>query len=163
LYIHLARSQSWQIEGLNFPGHFLVRMEHQGVREIIDPFYDGQIMDASRMRSLVKTVLGEGAELDHAYYEPLSNRSILLRLQHNLKQRLIENEDYLGALQIVEGIQLVAPDEVKLCFDAGVLCARCGLYGQAKKQLEKFIEGESDMRMKIEAQNLLTSIRESQR
>src|ERR1700757_4486352 len=38
LYIHAARAQEWDIAGLAFPGHFLVRLSEGRERVIIDPF-----------------------------------------------------------------------------------------------------------------------------
>ncbi len=37
LYIHAARSQGWAIEGVNFPGHFVVRLVNAGRALILDP------------------------------------------------------------------------------------------------------------------------------
>ncbi|MHA1107563.1 MAG: transglutaminase family protein, partial [Alphaproteobacteria bacterium] len=35
LYLHAARAQGWQAAGLNFPGHFLIRLEQSGERAIL--------------------------------------------------------------------------------------------------------------------------------
>ena len=41
LYIHTARAQGWKIDGLAFPGHFLLRLTEGGERLVMDPFYAG--------------------------------------------------------------------------------------------------------------------------
>ena len=41
IYIHAARAQGWDIDGLNFPGHFLLRIEDGVKRTIFDPFNGG--------------------------------------------------------------------------------------------------------------------------
>ena len=38
LYIHVGRLNGWAVDGLNFPGHFLCRIEKHGERLIFDPF-----------------------------------------------------------------------------------------------------------------------------
>ena len=53
LYIHAARSRSWSIEGVNFPGHFVLRLHHRGRALIIDPFAGGEDNDV------------QGSVLDH--------------------------------------------------------------------------------------------------
>src|SRR5271154_5870866 len=42
IYAHVARGQGWSLVGLNFPGHFLVRIEALGGRAILDPFHSGR-------------------------------------------------------------------------------------------------------------------------
>src|SRR5208282_948071 len=45
LYIHVVRAQGWQIAGIMFPAHFMVRLEHDGKRAIIDPFNEGVLRE----------------------------------------------------------------------------------------------------------------------
>ena len=54
LYLHVARAQAWQAEGLAFPGHFLIRIGIDGARHVVDPFHDGSVRDAAELRGLVK-------------------------------------------------------------------------------------------------------------
>lgn len=161
LYIHAARSVGWIIDGLNFPGHFLVRLDYMGQREIIDPFHDGQIMDAARLRALVKTMLGAGAELNYDYYTPMTNRAILLRLCNNRKTRLIAGEDFDGALKVVKTMLLIDPDNARLRFDAGVLSARLNYRADAIDYLKYYIENIDDPMAASEASTLLLSLQAS--
>ncbi len=41
LFIVTARTLGWAIAGLDFPGRFLLRLEAEGTRKIIDPFAGG--------------------------------------------------------------------------------------------------------------------------
>jgi len=117
LYICAARAQGWDVCGLNIPGHFVCRIEYDGARIVFDPFEGGRILDASEIRVLVKRVMGERAELSADYFEPASNRDILIRLQNNIKHRLIEAEDYGAALSCVQRMIKIAPDEYRLLLD----------------------------------------------
>ncbi len=161
LYLHVARAVGWEIDGLNFPGHFLVRLGYQGQREIIDPFYEGQVMDAACLRALVKNMLGKGAELNYDYYTPMNNRSILLRLCNNRKTRLIAGEDFKSAMKTVETMLLIAPNNVRLRFDAGVLSARLDQRQEAINHLEHYIENIGDPMAVSEASALLISLKRS--
>src|SRR5258708_12163209 len=58
LYLHVARAQGWEAEGLAFPGHFLIRVGMDGARHVIDPFYDGCVPDTSDLPDLLPHVLG---------------------------------------------------------------------------------------------------------
>lgn len=140
LYIYLADLMGWHVEGLNFPGHFIVRFEENGQRILIDPFNEGKILGASDLRHFLKIMVGGTAELSSAFYDPLSNREILLRLQNNIKVRLIRNEEYEKAAQVVDALLLLCPDDHRLYFDAGVLYSKIGLLKQAVEYLERYRE-----------------------
>ena len=159
LYIHAARAQGWQVDGLKVPAHFMVRLEHQGRRAIIDPFNDGTIREVAELREMLKSSHGEGAELNPAHYAPADNREILLRLQNNLKLRLVQGGDHARALAVVESMLLFAPGETVLWHDAGVLHAKLGNLRAAIEALETFLARPSDEGARHHAATLLQQIR----
>lgn len=161
LAIEAGRAQGWQVDGLNFPGHFLTRLEFRGLRLIFDPFNDFKILEAPDLRALLKQVAGEQAELSASFYEAASNREILMRLQNNIKLRQVESEDYHGALETVEAMRLVAPQEVRLLFDAGVLYARTAQRQKAIEALDGYIKGTPSRADRYEAQLLLQNLIDS--
>lgn len=160
LYIHAARSQEWSITGLTFPSHFLMRMDYQGQRQIIDVFDNGSFVDASDMRRLAKDIMGPNAELDHRYYEPMSNRGILVRAVNHIKFHLIEEEHFEKALWWVNVLKIIAPDEPRLYFDSGVLYTRLAEYEKAITDLNQFIDSSDDAHSRHEAEFLLLSIKD---
>lgn len=160
LYIITGRKCGWQMDGLNFPGHFLVRLEMDGERLIADPFRAGVEMDAASLRVLLKSIAGQKAELSHQFYLPVLNRDMLLRLQNNLKKRLIEQEEYAQAVIVVEAMEALAPDEYRTLFDKGVLYAKLGQKGQAIQALEDYIVRAPDARDRQQAQGILAQIRQ---
>lgn len=158
LYIVAARRCGWQVEGLSFPGHFLLRIEMDGERLIIDPFRAGAEMDAAALRGLLKSIAGEKAELSHQFYAPVPTRDILIRLQNNLKKRLIEQEEYAQAVIVVEAMEALAPAEYRALFDKGVLYAKLGQKGQAMKAIQDYIGRTPDARDRQQAQGILQQI-----
>ena len=76
--------------GLAFPGHFLIRLSEGPERLILDPFHGGQVCDAAELRELLKATAGQEIELPPEHYAPVSDRDVLLRLQNNLKARLLQ-------------------------------------------------------------------------
>jgi regulator of sirC expression with transglutaminase-like and TPR domain len=158
LYIVIARAAKWQIDGLAFPGHFLVRLDMDGARVILDPFRDGQEMNAAELRQLLKSIAGEKAELSHHFYNPAGTRDVLLRLENNLKKRLIDNADYAQAIVVAEAMEALAPDEYRIFFDKGVLYAKLGQKAQAIQAIEQYIVRAPDARDRQQAQGLLQQI-----
>lgn len=162
LYLIVAAPQKWDIAGLSFPGHFLVRLEKDGERLILDPFRKGQIVGAPELRVLLKSILGDGAELSHEFYNPVSGREVLIRLENNLKKRLIESEEYAQALQVVEAMRALAPDEYRLLLDQGVLYAKLNRLSEAQDCLKDYIDRTPYALDKEQAQQLLLQIKDMQ-
>lgn len=158
IYIHLGLKQGWDICGLNFPGHFVIRLSDGGERVIIDPFQKGKILQANDLRQILKQVLGENAELSASFYEPVTRRDVLMRLQNNIKVRLIRDEEYAKAIEQIEVMRLIAPDEEKLLFDAGILHSKIGNLTIAIDLLESYKQQVSDPREKEEASALIYQI-----
>ena len=137
LYIHTARAQGWTVDGLAFPGHFLVRMDEGDRRVIVDPFHRGQTLEAGHLRGLLKQFQGADAELEPAHYAPVGNRAILLRLQNNIKSRALQAGDGARAASILERMLLIAPKAGGLWHELGLLRARRGAIKGAVEALER--------------------------
>lgn len=146
LFIQSARAQGWSIFGLNFPGHFLVRLEYAGERIIIDPFNQGQARSVMELRDLLKVAAGADAELTPEYYATVGNRDILLRLQNNLKLRFLKADRVDKAVEVLDGMLLFAPGEAALWRESGLLNAHVGNLSAAVNALETFMElGGNDL------------------
>lgn len=139
LYIHAARAQGWDMAGLAFPGHFLVLLQDAGTRLILDPFHGGKPREAAELRDLLKAIAGNEAELTPAHYAPVSDRDVLLRLQNNLKLRLVESRQLEKALAVIDGMLLFAPQHAALLREAGLIHAELGNLKAAIAALERFL------------------------
>lgn len=126
LHIHCGQALGWDISGLNFPGHFLIRLDDGASRTILDPFNGGVEVTVAELRDLLKATHGQGAELTPAHYAVAGNRDILIRLQNNLKIRLLRSNQVADGLATVEDMLLFAPGEAALWHEAGVLNAHQG-------------------------------------
>ncbi len=152
LYLAAARAQGWAAAGLNFPGHFLVRLESRdGRRLIIDPFHQGRVMGAPELRDLLKVVAGPGVELEASHYRTVSSRDVLIRLQNNVKTRRLDRGLIKEAVDAIENMILLAPDSLALWREAGVLHMRAGHLKRAIESFDKFVSLAQDGpdRMKI--------------
>jgi regulator of sirC expression with transglutaminase-like and TPR domain len=139
LYIHAARAQGWDMAGLAFPGHFLVRLQAGNGRAVLDPFHGGRVREAAELRDLLKAMAGNEVELTPAHYAPVSDRAILLRLQTNLKLRLLESHQLEKALAVIEGMTLFAPDLASLWREAALINAQLGNFRAAIVAAERFL------------------------
>lgn len=160
LYIQTARAQGWEAEGLNFPGHFLVRLNGAGgERAIVDPFAEGRRREPSDLRDLLKLVAGGDAELQPEHFAPAGNRDILLRLQNNIKTRLLADERPEEALRIVESMLMFAPKAGLQWREAGILHAHLGNLRAAVMSLEQAMELAPGDELRQETAVLLEELR----
>ncbi|CAO3399139.1 transglutaminase-like domain-containing protein [Azospirillum sp. 11R-A] len=159
LYMHAARSQGWPMVGLNFPGHFLVRIEKDGARAIIDPFNEGQTRSVVDLRDLLKATAGSAAELEPGHYQPVSNRDVLLRLQNNIKLRHLSAHDVPKALEVLEAMRLFAPHEPALWRETGLLEAHAGNLKDAITALETFMALTGDDHHRHQTASLIQQLK----
>ncbi len=145
LYLFAARAQGWSAMGLNFPGHFLIRLESRdGQRVIIDPFYNGRSLEIQGLRELLKVVRGAAEELDSTHYQPVTNREILVRLQNNVKTRRLEQNEVAGALEALDAMQTLDPANGVFWREAGVMHMRLGHLKHAVESFEAFVAKTPD-------------------
>lgn len=143
LMIAAARVQGWDISGLRFPGHFLLRMEYRGRRVILDPFEFGAEKNAAELRSLLRAQGDEEAALSPAHYESASDREVLVRLQNNIKLRQVQRGDNLAAATTLETMLWMAPGDKNLWREKALLSAQLGRIDSAVTALEEYIARET--------------------
>jgi regulator of sirC expression with transglutaminase-like and TPR domain len=99
IYIHAARKCGLAVHGVDFPGHFLLRIETDEGPLAIDPFSEGRVVMPSELvrRALRTGLMPDVADrLDHLM-APVRDRQILIRLQNNVFARAVRARDYVRA------------------------------------------------------------------
>lgn len=139
LYIHAGRARGWQVDGLNFPGHFLVRVADKDRAVICDPFHGGQVRSMGELREMLRAMAGSDAELSLEHFQPMANREVLLRLQNNIKLRQLQGGAHAAALGTLDAMLALAPNKAELWRESGLIHARQGHLGAAKAALERFL------------------------
>ncbi len=159
LYAHAARAAGFALEGLAFPGHFLVRLQVRGEALILDPFNGGRVLDPLELRRLTKQLMGPDQELTPALTDTVGNRAVLLRLQNNLKSRAQADGDVERVAALARTMLRLAPEDAGLWFDYGQAQHNLGRLGAATAAFESCIEHSLDGFETIEAQRLLAELR----
>jgi regulator of sirC expression with transglutaminase-like and TPR domain len=159
LYLDVARAQGWDAVGLGFPGHFLIRLADRAGRVILDPFHGGRVLDASALRELLKAIAGQEVELSPDHYAPVPDREVLLRLQNNLKSRLLQGQRHEEAVRVIETMRMLAPDLAELSREAGVIHAQLGNMKAAVRSIEDFIARAPDGTARHEAAVVLQQLK----
>lgn len=128
------------LEGVNFPGHFLVRFRGESLALLVDPFDNGRVRFEDQAQELLDRVYGGMVRVQPAFLKAAGRRDMLVRLLTNLKGVYLNVEDHRRALAAVERILLIHPTAPAEIRDRGTLLARMGRTEEALQQLEWYLD-----------------------
>ena len=131
------------LEGVNFPGHFLIRHRGEAMSLLLDPFQKGELCFEDQAQELLDRVYGGSVALRPDYLRPADRRDILVRLLANLKNIYMNSGDEVRAISVVERILLVRP-AVEERRDRGMLLARVGRVDEAVTDLRQYLDASPD-------------------
>ena len=106
LALELARGLSIPLEGVNFPGHFLLRVP--GADHLLDPC-GGRRLYPADCRELLGRQFGPQLQLNADHLLSASPMQMLQRLSRNLRQLHATHNDDLAALKDAERVLLLGP------------------------------------------------------
>jgi len=158
LYLHVGRAHGWRMTGINFPSHFLVSVEAERDRTLLDPFAGRVLEGAHDVRAFLKAVAGKDAELSPDQLAPISDRGVLLRLQNNIKARLAAQEKFADAARVATRMLRLAPTHWQLAREAALLHARAGSYRAAQALLNGFAARTADAAERAAAERLAAKL-----
>lgn len=128
------------LEGVNFPGHFLVRYVGEEVRLLVDPFDSGRVRFEDQAQELLDRVYGGMVRVRPSFLRPAGRREMLVRLLTNLKSVYLNVQDDERALASIERILVIHPTAAGEIRDRGTLLARMGRAQEALEQLEWYLD-----------------------
>ena len=148
LYMEVGRRIGLPLQGVSFPGHFLVRLRLRAGMLVLDPFSGGAPQSESELRQRLQRVIPEGvadnvpvAELPlDQFLEPASNRQILARMLRNLKGIYRERHKLESMLDVLNRMLVVSPDAHAELRDRGIVYQRLECYRAALKDLSDYAE-----------------------
>ncbi|MFN3512544.1 MAG: SirB1 family protein [Phenylobacterium sp.] len=95
-YLHVARKCGLTVKGVDFPGHFLLRIETQEGPLAMDPHSEGRVVLPSELtrRALHAGLTPDVADRLDRLMAPVSDRAVLIRLQNNIFARASAARDF---------------------------------------------------------------------
>src|SRR5688572_496348 len=144
LYMEVGRRVGLPLEGVSFPGHFLVRLRLRGGTLVLDPFAGGAPQSEDELRQRLKRVIPEGAGPLEQFLEPASNRQILARLLRNLKGIYRESDKPERVLEVLNRMLLVAPEASGELRERAYVYQRLECFRAALKDLSDYVEREPE-------------------
>jgi regulator of sirC expression with transglutaminase-like and TPR domain len=163
LLIELGKQIGLRIEGVSFPGHFLVKvLPYQGFMDevLIDPFTGGAEKRDAVQERLQRTLSQRAAALQNtdALLAIAQPRMILVRMLSNLKGIYSEMESLRNLLAIQERLVILLPDAAEAKRDRGFLHAKLSNKDLANNDLNAYLAARPDAADKQEVQRALSAL-----
>ena len=141
IYLELGRRAGLRLEGVNFPGHFLVRAPGAADADdiIIDPFHAGARLSEIDCRQLLRQQIGEDAAFDPALLATATRQQIIVRMLVNLKRLYVRMRSFPQARFISDLLLAVDPSAVGELRDRGLLAYHMEDFASALRDLEQYL------------------------
>jgi regulator of sirC expression with transglutaminase-like and TPR domain len=126
LYLEIGRRHDLPLRGVDFPGHFLLRIETEEGPLALDPFSEGRVVLPSELtrRALLAGLTPDVADRRDHLMRPVSDRAVLIRLQNNIFARASRARDFASAERSALRRALLDPNDHRPWLD--VAAAREG-------------------------------------
>lgn len=151
LYIEVARRAGLPVEGVNFPGHFLLRCPaRRGLPYsedlIIDAFHGGALLTEDGCRDLLhrhagsEDEAGEVPVLDSSLLRHATKPQILARMLLNLKRVYVRMHSFPQARDVTELLLAVDPSALTELRDRGLLAYHLKDFPAALRDLQQYLQ-----------------------
>lgn len=142
IQIELARRLGIELEGVSFPGHFLVRMPLEGGLLVLDPYHQGRSIDADELKLRARPHL-QGSEIDDQQLleilAPAGSRAILMRMLRNLKGLYSDREDWHKVVRCSDRLVKLDPSLAEERRDRGLMYMKLGHISAARIDLNHYL------------------------
>ena len=145
VYIEVARRAGIRAEGVNFPGHFLVRClqdlhtddADEGL--IVDPFHGGAILNEAECRQLLEPHISDAA-FDPSLLARATRRQVLVRMLLNLKKLYVKMHSFPQARVTTDALLALQPSSLADLRDRGLLAYHMNDFTHALRDLEEYLK-----------------------
>ena len=144
VFLEVAKRAGVRAAGVNFPGHFLVRLQAESTEWkqmplVIDPSNSGRIMAEGDCRELLHQHLGDDAEFDLRLLKPASDKQTIVRVLENLKRMYVRLRSFPQARDVTELLLAIKPSGAVDLRDRGLLAYHLRDFSGALRDLEAYL------------------------
>lgn len=145
IYIEVARRAGVHVEGINFPGHFLVRCPaRRGLQYsedlIIDAHHGGALLSQDACRAMfAKYTGGEPDQFEPHLFAHATKPQIMARMLLNLKRVYVRMHSFPQARDVTELMLAVDPSATNELRDRGLLAYHLNDFSAALRDLQAYL------------------------
>ena len=140
--IEVARRLGIPLDGVSFPGQFLVRLPVDDGVLVMDPFNRGRPLNVDELRQRARPHFGDDVP-DEALMQilnPAPARAILVRMLRNLQALYSESGDWARAVRCIDRILMLLPDNAEALRDRGLGYSELGHRAGAHRDLGRYLQ-----------------------
>ena len=141
--IELMRRLGLPLDGISFPGHFLVRLPVDDGILVMDPYNKGRPVSAEELRERASPHLGGQAPDDVQLIEilaPATHRMILARMLRNLNGLYLESGDWERVARTADRLLKISPEATEAWRDRGLAYRELGYAKGAREDLSRYLQ-----------------------
>ncbi len=141
--MEVARRLGVPLDGVSFPGHFLVRLPVDDGILVMDPFNGGRPLGADELRERAKPHLGGDIPDDNALMhilDPASHRAILIRMLRNLHGVYAERDEWDRAARSADRVLKLSPEQPEAFRDRGLAYLKLDYQQGARHDLARYLQ-----------------------
>lgn len=141
--MEVARRLGIPLDGVSFPGHFLVRLPVDDGLLVMDPFNGGRPLGVDELRERARPHLGGEIPDDGALariLDPAPHRAILVRVLRNLHGVYAEDAQWDRAARSADRILKLMPDQPEALRDRGLAYLQLGHARGAREDLARYLQ-----------------------
>jgi regulator of sirC expression with transglutaminase-like and TPR domain len=143
IQIEVTRRLGMPLDGISFPGHFLVRLPVDDGILVLDPYNKGRPVSAEELRERASPHLGGHAPDDQQLLQilaPATHRMILMRMLRNLKGLYLEQGDWARVARTADRLLKLSPDTAEALRDRGLAYRELGHAQGARDDLARYLQ-----------------------
>jgi regulator of sirC expression with transglutaminase-like and TPR domain len=160
IQMEVARRLGVPLDGISFPGHFLVRLPVGDGMLVMDPVNRGRPLGTEELRRRAKPHFGDEVPDDALFdiLSPAPNRAILMRILRNLHALYVGNGDWARAVRCMDRVLSLLPDNAEALRDRGTGYAEMGHVSGAARDLGEYLQRWPDAGDADEVRGLLLAL-----
>lgn len=160
VYMEVGSRAGLLVDGVNFPGHFLVRVPGGGPRQgvILDPFHGGARLSEPDCRRLLQKHVGAEVAFSASLLAPATRTDIIARMLLNLKRLYVHMRSFPQARDATELLLALTPSALGELRDRGLLAFHLNDIPGALRDLQTYLKlaslGEASRETREEHQQI---------
>ena len=143
VYLEVGWRLGIPMQGVSFPGHFLVKFAYRGGEVVLDPFFKGVSLSETQLVERIERIAGDAVSARSMlprFLAAVDKRTILARILRNLKAIFIDMGRLDRALLACEKICLLTPDDPDEIRDRGMLYERLQSFRAAFVDYQRYLK-----------------------